>query len=100
MPGGGRVSKDCFGDVVLDAQGRQTGANNAAQIVVGPVWQIDGVMILAATTGHRLQGAQHAPVQISLDRACHRQWTLARAEREQERPVLDARHRCDDLLRR
>jgi hypothetical protein len=57
-------------------------------------------MILAATTGQRLERPQHAPVQIALDRSRHRQWTLARAHGEQERPVLDARQRCDDFLRR
>jgi hypothetical protein len=34
-----------------DAQRRQAGANDAAQIVVGPVRQRDSVMILAATPG-------------------------------------------------
>jgi len=45
---GGRVCKDCFRDVVLDAQGRQTGANDTAQIVVDPTGERDGVMILTA----------------------------------------------------
>jgi hypothetical protein len=63
------VRKDCFRDGVLDAQRRQTGANDAAQIVIDPFRQIDGVMILTATASQRLQGAQHALVQIGLDRA-------------------------------
>ena len=76
------VRKHGFGDVVRDAQCRQTGANDAAQIVVDPSRQIDGVMILAATAGQRLQGPQHAPVEVGLDRAGHRQWPLARARSE------------------
>ena len=35
------VCKDGFGDVMRDAQCRQTGANDAAQIVVDPSRQID-----------------------------------------------------------
>ena len=35
---GGRVCKYRFRDVVLDAKCRQTGANDAAQIVVDPNW--------------------------------------------------------------
>ena len=50
MPGW-PVRKHGFRDVVRDAQCRQTGANDAAQIVVDPSRQIDGVMILAATAG-------------------------------------------------
>ena len=75
------------------------GAHRAAQIVIDPFRQIDGVMILAATAGHCLQGPQHALVQIAPDRTGHRQWPLARVVGKKERPVLDARQRCDDLLR-
>ena len=62
------VRKHGFLDLVRDAQCRQTAADNAPQIVVDPVRQRDGVMILAATAGHRLERPQHAPVQIALVR--------------------------------
>ena len=56
------MCKDCFRDVVFDAKCRQTGANDAAQIVVDPTGDRDGAMILAATTGHRLERPPNAPV--------------------------------------
>ena len=61
---------------------------------------VTAVVILAATAGHRLQRAQHAPIQIALDLSGHRQRTLARVEGEQERCAAILRHRCDHLLRR
>jgi hypothetical protein len=67
---------------VREAKRRQTAANDAAQIVIGPVRQRDGVMILAATAGYRPQGAQHAAIQIALDLGADRQWILARTERK------------------
>ena len=79
MPGG-RCASTASATLCGTRSCRQTGANGAAQIVVGPVRQRDGVMILAATAGHRLERPQHAPVQIALDRAGHRQRTLAGAE--------------------
>ena len=48
------MCKDCFRDVVRHAELRQPGAADAAQVVVGPVRQCDGVVILAAATGHPL----------------------------------------------
>ena len=48
------VCKHGFRDVVRDAELRQTGADDAAQVVVGPSRQRDGVMIFAATAGQRL----------------------------------------------
>ena len=50
------VCKHGLGDVVRDAQCRQTGANDAAQIVVDPTGERDGAMILAATTGQLTDG--------------------------------------------
>ena len=47
------VCKDCFRDVVRDAQCRQTGANDTAQIVNDSSRQINGLMILAAAAGQR-----------------------------------------------
>ena len=38
-----------FRDIVRDAELRQTGANDAAQIVVDPTRQTDGLTIIAAT---------------------------------------------------
>ena len=49
------VCKDCFRDVVRDTQCRQSRTHCAAQIVVDPTGERDGVMILAATTGQRLE---------------------------------------------
>ena len=45
-----------------DAQRRQAGANDAAQIVVGPVRQRDSVMILVATPGRVVLKRPDSPV--------------------------------------
>jgi hypothetical protein len=92
------VCKHRFRDVVRDAQLRQAGTDDAAQIVNGPVRKHDFAIILAATAGHRFERSQHAPIQIALGRIGERQRSFPVLERKQVRPVLDARQRCDDLL--